>query len=757
MTEPVRLLREGCMHATNIQTVKRWDRIARWVIMLGGGAIIACVLGILALIVKVTLPLFLPARATLINAFPVIPVITNALAPMAVGLDDYLETGFVLDPQGIISFLDIRQGRVTEAVPLRPPVPGAGVMKIVDHGDRQFSVLWSDGTLTVEAVQFQAFDDQGRRTVPVRHQMERRAVIPPMPHAPMPLCSVASVPPEGGITRVDLLPGGRLAGCRQEKTVDESGREQLVQRPFAIRDDLPGAIGLMTLDRAGQSLYAATTNNYLLHWTITGEGTWVLKDAVRTFADERTVTAMTLVFGDASLALGDSRGGLTIWSSVRTPGVAKGKKLRCIHAFGDGDQPVREVLPSARDKSLLSLDESGRARLANVTSERTLLTLSSPGIIRRAALSANAKGLIACDSQGQILVWEAHNPHPEISWQTLFGKVWYEGFDAPAYVWQSSSGSDEFEPKFSLVPLIFGTLKGALCALIFSVPLALFGAIYVSHFTSFEVRRVIKPTIEIMAAVPSVVLGFLAALWFAPLLERHLLSFFISLILIPGFLLLALFGWQIVRQMPFGKRIERGREFLVVAPIVILAFYASVWLAPIVERAFFHGNFKVWLCADAGVRYDLRNGLVIAFALGFAVIPIMFTLIEDALSNVPYTFTAASLALGASRWQTIWRVVLPSASPGIFAGVMIGLGRAIGETMIVLMATGNTPILDWSLFNGMRTLSANIAVEIPEAPVDGTLYRLLFLSGVMLFFMTFTVNTVAEVVRQRLRRQYGRY
>jgi phosphate transport system permease protein len=113
--------------------------------------------------------------------------------------------------------------------------------------------------------------------------------------------------------------------------------------------------------------------------------------------------------------------------------------------------------------------------------------------------------------------------------------------------------------------------------------------------------------------------------------------------------------------------------------------------------------------------------------------------------------------LGASRWQTIWRVVLPSASPGIFAAIMIGFGRAVGETMIVLMATGNTPIMDWSIFNGMRTLSANIAVEIPEAPLNGTLYRVLFLCATLLFALTFILNTGAEVIRERLRKKYGRY
>jgi phosphate transport system permease protein len=156
------------------------------------------------------------------------------------------------------------------------------------------------------------------------------------------------------------------------------------------------------------------------------------------------------------------------------------------------------------------------------------------------------------------------------------------------------------------------------------------------------------------------------------------------------------------------------------------------------------------------LRYDPQNCLIIAFGLGFAVIPIIFSISEDALSSVPYTLTASSMALGGSRWQTLWRVILPSASPGVFAAVMIGFGRAVGETMIVLMATGNVPRMDSSPFNGMLTLSANIAVEGPEAAQGGTLYRVLFLCAVLLFAMTFVLNTTAEVVRQRLRKRFGR-
>jgi phosphate transport system permease protein len=195
-------------------------------------------------------------------------------------------------------------------------------------------------------------------------------------------------------------------------------------------------------------------------------------------------------------------------------------------------------------------------------------------------------------------------------------------------------------------------------------------------------------------------------------------------------------------------------EMAILVAVVVAGVALAYEMGPFVERTGFGGDFKAWLFENLQERYDPRNSLIIGFAMGFAVIPIIFTISEDAFSNVPAHLSAASLALGASRWQTAMRVILPTASPGVFSAIMIGFGRAVGETMIVLMATGNTPIMDWSIFNGMRTLSANIAVEIPEAPFGGTLYRVLFFAAAILFVMTFAVNTAAEIVRQRLRRKY---
>jgi phosphate transport system permease protein len=258
-----------------------------------------------------------------------------------------------------------------------------------------------------------------------------------------------------------------------------------------------------------------------------------------------------------------------------------------------------------------------------------------------------------------------------------------------------------------------------------------------------------------MAALPTVVLGFLAGLWLAPRLERAFPALVLMFVLLPLLVLGAGALWSLVPRRIRG-RFPVGVEALFFVGVLAVGIWVCLELSPMVELALFDGSFPAWLKAVTGLTYDQRNAIVVGLAMGFAVIPIIFAISEDAFSNVPRNLVSGALALGASRWQTVTRVVLPTASPGIFSAVMIGFGRAVGETMIVLMATGNTPVMDWSPFNGFRTLSANIAVEIPEAPVGGTLYRTLFLAALVLFVLTFAVNTVAEVVRQRLRRRYSR-
>jgi phosphate transport system permease protein len=225
-------------------------------------------------------------------------------------------------------------------------------------------------------------------------------------------------------------------------------------------------------------------------------------------------------------------------------------------------------------------------------------------------------------------------------------------------------------------------------------------------------------------------------------------------IVVPAVILLTLVGW---RSLPTRYRgwVRPGGEVFLLIPVAMVAAWVAIQLGSFVEAWMLGHDYRAWLLNVLGLTYDQRNSLVVGFAMGFAVIPIIFTIADDSLTNVPQHLTAGSLALGATRWQTAMRIVLPTASPGIFSAIMIGFGRAVGETMIVLMATGNTPVMDWSIFNGFRALSANIAVELPEAPEGGTLFRVLFLAALLLFAMTFVVNTAAELVRLRLRKRYS--
>jgi phosphate transport system permease protein len=369
------------------------------------------------------------------------------------------------------------------------------------------------------------------------------------------------------------------------------------------------------------------------------------------------------------------------------------------------------------------------------------------------AYAPKADGALVAAASG-VATLAISAPHPEVSIRALFGKVWYEGYEKPEYSWQSSSGTEDFEPKLSLTPLLYGTLKGTFYSLLLAVPFGVLSAMYASQFLHPSLKSVVKPVVEIMASLPSVVLGFLAGLWLAPMLERVLPALVLLVLAVPPAIVLAGLTWERLTRR-FGARIPAGTEVFFFVVVLALTATACLRLEPSLEKTVLGGSFPTWILRSFGVRYDQRNAILVGLAMGFAVIPIIFAIAEDAFSNVPRSLVSGSLALGASRWQTVTRVVLPAASPGIFAAVMVGFGRAVGETMIVLMATGNTPIMDLSPFNGFRTLSANIAVEIPEAPAGGTLYRTIFLAALLLFMLTFLVNTVAELVRQRLRRKYS--
>jgi phosphate transport system permease protein len=267
---------------------------------------------------------------------------------------------------------------------------------------------------------------------------------------------------------------------------------------------------------------------------------------------------------------------------------------------------------------------------------------------------------------------------PEVRHEVTFGKMFLpqvlrEGRPA-TFMWQPVGDV----PKLSMIPLFVGTLKVTAVAMLIAVPFGIAAAIYVAEFARPRVREVVKPTIELLAGIPSVVVGFFALMVLASALQ----SFF-------------------------------------------------------------------------GFSYRL-NAVVAGLGLSIAVVPLVFTVAEDALTAVPRSFREASLALGATRWETSWRVVLPAAAPGVLAAIVLGFGRSLGETMIVLMASGNAAITSWSLGESVRSLPATIAAEMGEVVFGGPHYAVLFFIGVQLFVFTFVINwAAAAFVRRLIRRTAG--
>ncbi|MEO9274631.1 ABC transporter permease subunit [Marinomonas sp. 5E14-1] len=520
------------------------------------------------------------------------------------------------------------------------------------------------------------------------------------------------------------------------------------------REPLPFIADIKSLLISGnqRSLYVATHSGDFSEFDLRDFDNISLKDSASLVAENAELVSMNYLVGQTSVMVADSSGRVSQWFNVRDDETNEEK----LHFIRDVQQPnaLVDVAMEQRRKGFATLDDNGVVAIYNATSTRKVIDEQlSDETARLISFSPRANGLLLEDSKGMHFYY-VDNEHPEVSWSSLWGQVWYESYPEPTYTWQSSAANNDFEPKYSLMPLAFGTLKAAFYAMLMAVPLAICGAIYTAYFMAPALRRKIKPVIELMEALPTVILGFLAGLFFAPFLEENLAATFSILVVLPVGILLFAYLWS---RLPTKLRwlVPEGWQPLVLIPVIIFLAWFCLAMSPVIELNFFGGNIRGWITHDLGITFDQRNALVVGFAMGFAVIPTIFSITEDAIFSVPKALTQGSLALGATYWQTMTRVVLPTASPGIFSAVMIGMGRAVGETMIVLMATGNTPIMDFNIFEGMRTLAANLAVEVPESEVGSSHYRILFLAAFVLFIFTFIVNTIAETVRQHLRKKYG--
>ncbi|MEC8904083.1 MAG: ABC transporter permease subunit, partial [Pseudomonadota bacterium] len=376
-------------------------------------------------------------------------------------------------------------------------------------------------------------------------------------------------------------------------------------------------------------------------------------------------------------------------------------------------ETVRDVAEHASMNLVAVLTDKARVLLVNRVSGDVVASQQ----IERTAENITWYGNKLYGYSGNTLsVWEGKHLSGITTWASLFEPQHYEGYGAEETVWQTTSASDFQEAKFSLTPLLIGSIKASLLALLIAIPVAIGAAIYTAFFAKSRLRNIIKPAIELLEAIPSVLIGFIAAIWLSPKAEQFLFSFAFFLIVIPFVLIVvALVQRPIAEYLP--KKLRHGAELLFAIGGVFFLGFISVEYAPALIFSVMGVDGFTLLASESNSPIG-KTTIVVALALGVAISPSIYSLAEDAINGVPNDLKHASFALGATRLQTLLHVVLHVALPGIVAAIMLGFGRAFGETMIVLMVTGNTPISSWGLIEGLRALTANLAIELPEADVS---------------------------------------
>lgn len=922
------------------------DHLAGVLISVGGFLVIVAVLGICVYLVAEVVPLFRGADMREAGSAS-----TGAASPRLVVCDEYKRSALLVDAQGGVSLVNLGDGRVVSEGTLAPEGRRVTAMSRESSSGRM-AVGLDDGSVRTGELQIEG-ETVGKDEVPAgvaSLEVGKAGTLPPSSddawgavverisetqyrvlRPKVELGGPAELDTgKGAVVSIDLRTRGSdefLVAMREDGSVSYElvsvtrplggGTPKTTLSPVEVKAVFPEGRA-----RPDWTFVTGDQNQLLLLWR---DGLCQRYHSTNVYekpfepietADllpQGSVTTAAMQLGGLTLLLGDEAGNVHSAFVAVDPvkGMSDGGHMVVAYRHHFDEAKITSIGVGNRDRTVAVGDAAGKIHIFNPTSRKELASglAAFEGEVAATLPAPKLDGIVAFSAAGQYRVWAAEMGHPEVSVRSLFGKLWYEGTPEPSYVYQSSAGEDTSEIKYSLVPLVFGTIKATVFAMLFAVPLAVLAAIYTSEFMDKHVRRVVKPTIEMMASLPSVVLGFVAAIVVAPLVRDILPTVLMSFFVVPLGMLVAAYAWQLIPPTATRKirpgvklammfviaagslalaasagpaaervmfkpsererwvmggsyetaddaerpawmgnlkslspeqqrklRVENGLFFqdgkvvravepsaakkaeidaalaksesaapsirtwldggfggpwpgwmlAMIGPVAVLL---SVLNSKFVSRAFHEkllhlprltaalaetARFALLIAATLGMSagvaallssagldprdsffgsFNQRNTLVVGIIMGFAVIPIIYTISEDALSSVPNTLRSASLGAGATPWQTAVRIVLPVAASGIFSAVMIGLGRAAGETMIVVMATGNTATMKWNVFEGFRTLSATIAVELPEAPVGSAHFRVLFLCGLVLFAMTFVLNTTAEAVRQHFRKR----
>lgn len=723
------------------------DKAAQIGVTIGGTMVFVALLLIFFYLLYVIKPIFDSADVTPVKS---VSYQHAEVATLMVGADEQNEVMYRVAADGQVDFYTVADGSLLSS--FTPPLP-AGVSvtsaAIAAPSEQRFALGLSNGQALIVGIEFGLSYPNNKRLITPKLRYSAGEAPITIDESGSAIHHLAFSYSNDKISFAYQDDNGAWRLSRLEGQENMMTEEVEWTTTGALLPDAPKKVAhqLMTPDQRQLMLQMG---NKVFIYNIRDVESLDLMQVIDAEKEKSKVNNIALLAGASSILVSYDSGVVTQYFQVNGP---KGRLYKEIREFTDL-APVASIASEFYRKSFAVVSPEGELSLLYTTSERELFDekfdLKNPGVM---GFSPRSNGLVV-EANNQLNIFHVENSHPEVSWSALWNKVWYEGYPEPKFVWQSTSGSDDFEAKLSLMPLAYGTMKAAFYAMLFAVPLAIAGAIYTAYFMSPKVRGIVKPTIEIMEALPTVILGFLAGLWLAPLIEEHLPGILVLLVLLPTAILVSAYSWS---KLPgtWKQRLPEVYQELMLIPVICFVGWFSFAISPMIEVALFDGNTRQFITNELGITFDQRNALVVGIAMGFAVIPTIFSIAEDAIFSVPRHLSNGSLALGATPWQTLTRVVLLTASPGIFSAVMMGLGRAVGETMIVLMATGNTAIMEWSVFEGMRTLAANIAVEMPESAIGSSHYRVLFLAAFVLFVFTFFFNTIAEVVRQRLRDRYS--
>lgn len=696
------------------------DRLTHRMVVASAWLVLLALLAIFCYLLYVVAPLFSSPAIR-----PLMPVPVNTTEPTrALGVSDNARWAYRITAAGYGEFIDLERGQSVS----RERLASAEVAQVVVSVGEHPLMAWAlaDGAIQVVRPEMPV---SGGGTPQWRY---------PFGELPLRLGTAASsLPPvrPTALAVADAADGLWLARAEEGRVrlyrLNADGEVTVWQAASAAEQ--------LQLTPDGHTLYSLNGNR-LTQWQ---RGEQALTEVDSVSLNGQAPWSLSLLAGGHSLLLHDANGHLSQWFVM--PG-AEGLRLGQARTF-PSSAPEARLMPEPRRRVFATLDAQGDFSLFASKPADALLNTRLVAGVRIGAFSAQGRALLL-ETDTALQPYLLDNAYPELGWRGLWQRLWYENYPAPDYVWQPTAADDSYQAKFSLVPLLAGTFKAALCAMVFATPLALAGAIYTACFMSAALRRWVKPIMEVMGALPTVVVGLIAALWLAPYMATYLSALLLIPLLwggmVPGC------GWLLEQLPPRWRGRRAGWDALWLIPSMVLMLALAGSLGPWLEWRLLGQPLWQWLGED----FSQRNTLVAGIALGFALIPLIFSLAEDALFSVPARLTQGSLALGASAWQTLWRVVLPSASSGIFAALMLSFGRAVGETMIVLMASGNSPVFDNNLLQGLRSLAANIAIEMPEAAIASAHYRVLFLAALVLFVFTFLVNSLAEVIRQRLRRRY---